>query len=33
MKVCIEVSATNHDLYMKADELKVEYKDRKIIPI
>ena len=32
MKVCIEVSATNHDLYMKADELKVEYKDRKIIP-
>ena len=32
MKVCIEVSATNHDLYMKADELKIEYKDRKIIP-
>ena len=32
MKVCIEVTATNHDLYMKADELKVEYKDRKIIP-
>jgi len=32
MKVCIEITTTNSDLYTKADELKVEYKDRKIIP-